>query len=278
VAVINVTIEFEFTPQVAVSESQRSAYLAFAMRTARLAGAATLPYFRAEIKVENKLSDGRFDPVTQADKSAEAAIRRSIEDEYPEHGIMGEEFGFKPGNGLTWVIDPIDGTRAFMSGMLHWGVLLGLFDGEDPVLGVMYQPYTDELFAGDGSEAFLYRGNNIRRLTTGNCSSLGDAVLATTGSDWFRGEDALKFQALRDAARMCRYGGDCYLFAMVAMGYVHLGTDGNLNSYDILPLVPIIRGAGGVVTDYEGGNPSLGGTILASANAALHESALSLIA
>lgn len=277
-AVINVTIEFGFTPQVAVSESQRSAYLAFAMRTARLAGAATLPYFRAEIEVENKLSDGRFDPVTQADKSAEAAIRSAIEDEYPEHGIMGEEFGFKSGNGLTWVIDPIDGTRAFMSGMLHWGVLLGLFDGEDPVLGVMYQPYTDELFAGDGSEAFLYRGENVRRLTTGKCSSLSDAVLVTTGPDWFSAEDAARFRALRDAVRMYRYGGDCYLYAMVAMGYVHFGTDASLNSYDILPLVPIVRGAGGVVSNYEGGNPCLGGTVLASANAALHELALSLIA
>lgn len=271
-------IEFGFTSRVAVSESERAAYLAFAMRTARLAGAATLPYFRADIEIENKLSDGRFDPVTQADKSAETAIRRAIEEEYPEHGIMGEEFGFQSGCGLTWVIDPIDGTRAFMSGMLHWGVLLGLFDGEEPILGVMYQPYTDELFAGDGSEAYLYRGGVVRRLTTGDCSTLDGAVLATTGPNWFKGEEAAKFEALRDAARMCRYGGDCYLFAMVAMGYVHIGTDGNLNPYDILPLVPIIRGAGGVVTTYDGGNPSLGGTILASANAELHELALSLIA
>ena len=139
---------FDHTPAVVVTAAARFEYLEFAKAVARLAGAAILPYFRTSavgMRLENKAADG-FDPVTRADREAEQVIRQRINQTYPEHGIYGEEFGLQIGNGLTWVIDPIDGTRAFMSGMLHWGVLLALFDGENPIVGVLYQPYTDELF------------------------------------------------------------------------------------------------------------------------------------
>ncbi len=252
--------------------------LDFAERTVKAAGEAILPYFRADVGIENKLSNGKFDPVTEGDKAGERLIREAIEREFPEHGIYGEEYGYKPGNGLTWVIDPIDGTRAFMSGMLHWGVLLGLFDGEEAIVGAMYQPYTDELFSGDSQQAFFTRGNLRRQLSTSSCQDVSSAVLATTGYDWFDAQSLAQFEQLRNRVQLCRLGGDCYLYGMLAMGYVHIGTDGSLNPYDIQAIIPIVRGAGGVITTYDGGNPSMGGNVIASANAELHRQALAVLA
>ena len=158
--------EFGHTPKVAISDDQHEEYLQFARSAVRAAGRVILPYFRSGVQVTNKLDIGGFDPVTMADQAGERAIREAIELAYPEHGIFGEEYGFNPGNGLTWVIDPIDGTRAFMTGMLHWGVLLALFDGDSPGVGALYQPYTDELFSGDGDAAGLERGGNRQALAT----------------------------------------------------------------------------------------------------------------
>ena len=265
---------FGYGPKASVSDADRSEFLEFAKRVARLAGDATLPYFRADATVENKLSDGRFDPVTEADRAAETVIREALAQSYPSHGVYGEEFGYQSGNGLTWVIDPIDGTRAFMSGMLHWGVLLALFDGETPIVGVMHQPYTGEVFAGDGNHATFERGGAQRILRTSACNDLSEAVLATTGVDWFGRDERTQFERLREKVQLCRIGGDCYLFAIAAMGYIHLASDASLNAYDIQALVPIIRGAGGVITTYDGGDPSMGGTVLASANEVLHQRAL----
>jgi histidinol-phosphatase len=272
-----VTDNFGYSEKVSVSAADKAVFLEFAQRTVKAAGAVTLPFFRAAVEIENKLSNGRFDPVTEADKAAEHVIRDALAKEFPTHGIYGEEFGYQKGNGLTWVIDPIDGTRAFMSGMLHWGVLLGLFDGDVPIVGAMYQPYTDELFSGDGEQAFFSRGGEIRQLRTSSCDELSKAVLGTTGVDWFVGDARAQFDRLRGEAQLCRMGGDCYIYSIVAMGYMHIGTDGSLNPYDIQALVPIVQGAGGVVTTYDGGNPSMGGTVLASANAALHRQALEAI-
>jgi histidinol phosphatase-like enzyme (inositol monophosphatase family) len=269
---------FGYSDKVSVSAADKAAFLTFAAQTVKAAGAVTLPYFRADITVQNKLSDGRFDPVTEADKAAETVIRDALARTYPSHGVFGEEFGHISGNGLTWVIDPIDGTRAFMSGMLHWGVLLALFDGETPILGAMYQPYTDELFVGDGEQAFFTRGAEHRRLRTSSCEDVSQAVLATTGIDWFADRERAQFDRLRAQAQLCRVGGDCYIYGIVAMGYVHLGTDASLNPYDIQALIPIVQGAGGVVTTYEGGNASMGGAVLASANPTLHAKALDLLA
>lgn len=246
----------------------------FAKRTVQAAGAATLPFFRSDVEVHNKAGDGHFDPVTEADRAAETVIREALASQFPSHGIFGEEYGYQRGNGLTWVIDPIDGTRAFMTGMLHWGVLLGLFDGEVPIVGAMYQPYTQELFYGDGEQAFFAQGDAERQMHTSSCDELGDAVLATTGFDWFTQEDRARFDQLRDNVQLCRVGGDCYIYGLVAMGHVHLGTDASLNPYDIQALIPIVQGAGGVVSTYDGGNASMGGAVLASANEALHVKAL----
>ncbi len=267
----------QFSPAVAVSAPQRIELLEFAKAAAIEAGASTLPFFRTETIIENKLSDGGFDPVTEADKAAELVLRERIRARYPAHGICGEEFGLEEGDGLTWVIDPIDGTRAFMSGMLHWGLLLGLFNGERPVVGVMYQPYTGELWSGDGSRAEFQRGDLVRALHTRDCLQLDQAVLTTTSPKYFRGAESEGFHRLESEVKLSKYGGDCYIYGMLAMGFVDLATDGTLNPYDIQGLIPIIEGAGGVVSTYAGENPSLGGTVLASANETLHRRALEVL-
>ena len=267
---------FNYTPAVVVTAAARSEYLEFAKAVARLAGAAILPYFRTSavgMRLENKAADG-FDPVTRADREAEQVIRQRINQTYPEHGIYGEEFGLQIGNGLTWVIDPIDGTRAFMSGMLHWGVLLALFDGENPIVGVLYQPYTDELFFGDGVSAGMQHAGHERPLKTASVTDLAAATTCTTGTHWLAAEQRAQYAGLAASARLNCTGGDCYLFALVAMGQMHIGVDGSLNPYDIQALIPIIRGAGGVITTWDGGNPSMGGNVVASANATLHAQAL----
>ncbi len=268
--------QFGFTDPVSVSLKHQADLAEFAGRAVRQAGAATLPYFRTGVQVDNKLDDG-FDPVTEADRAAERVIREQLAAHYPEHGILGEEYGYEPGNGLTWVIDPIDGTRAFMSGMLHWGVLLGLFDGQQPIVGAMYQPFVDELFTGYSNQAFYERNGHRQQLRTSTCSELSDAVLATTGVEWFEPKERSQFERLREKVRMYRFGGDCYLHAIVAMGFVDVGTDAGLNAYDIQGLIPIVRAAGGVVSTYEGGNPAMGGAVVTCANEALHAQVLDAI-
>lgn len=268
---------FGYTSKISVNQTQKAQFLEFAGATARLAGAQTLPFFRVNTDVENKRTDGHFDPVTEADRTAERTIRDAIERTFPNHGIYGEEYGHKPGNGLTWVIDPIDGTRAFMSGMLHWGVLVALFDGEIPIIGAMYQPYTDELFLGDGEVTHLIRGQQKRVLHTSTCEDISSARLATTGYDWFSADDLARFEHLKSAVQAYRLGGDCYLYGAVAMGSVHIGTDASLNAYDIQALIPIVNGAGGVVTTYDGGNPSMGGAVVATANPILHRQVLTVL-
>jgi myo-inositol-1(or 4)-monophosphatase len=260
-----------------VSDAQRVELLEFALELAARAGQATLPYFRTDMEVENKLSDGRFDPVTAADRDAETIIREGIQKTFPEHGMFGEEFGFSAGNGLTWVIDPIDGTRAFMSGMLHWGVLLALFDGQRPILGVMHQPFTREYFAGDCYNAHYHCGDESRALKVRSCSNLDEAVLTTTSPRLFTMQEHDAFARLESKAKLTRYGGDCYIYAMLSMGQVDLATDSSLKPYDIQALMPIIQGAGGVVSTADGGDACMGGFVIAAGSAELHAQALAVI-
>ncbi|MDA1076625.1 MAG: histidinol-phosphatase [Proteobacteria bacterium] len=271
-------MRFEYSDPVTVSAAQISEMLSFARKVAVQAGAATLQYFRTSLDVQNKLADGRFDPVTQADRAAENVIRQAVEQTYPEHGIYGEEFGYQAGNGLTWVIDPIDGTRAFMSGMVHWGVLLGLFDGQKPVLGVMVQPFTGEVFSGDSLHAWYESDAQQSVMQVRKCPHLDQAVLASCGPQYMKpGVEREAFARLESAAMMTRYGGDCYLYAMLAMGHLDVVVDANLNAYDVQALIPIIRGAGGVATTWSGDDPSMGGSFLASGNKVIHQQALKII-
>jgi len=241
------------------------------------AGSATLQHFRSQLSVQNKAGPGAFDPVTQADKLAETIIREGLTEKFPTHSIVGEEFGGEIGAGPTWIIDPIDGTRSFMSGMLHWGVLLGFYDQGEPQFGAMYQPFTEELFWGDNSSAFYQRGETTRELKVSSCESLALATLAATGPEMFSGDEVPRFEAVRDTARQIRFGGDCYLYALIAMGQIDIGVESGLQPYDIAALIPIIRGAGGQVTNWRGESAAMGGQILASGDARVHEEALKLL-
>ncbi|MBV1906948.1 MAG: inositol monophosphatase family protein [Pseudomonadales bacterium] len=261
----SVKVKLAYRPKTAVSESELTKYKAFALELAELGGAAALPYFRNKYEVENKLGEADFDPVTIADKSAELSMRKAIEFRYPSHAIYGEEHGLTPGSDLTWVLDPIDGTRAFITGMLHWGVLVALFDGEEPIIGVMHQPFTNEFFVGDNYSAEYIKGVQHRTLQVRSCGSIREAVLASTGPQFFSKEEELgAFLELEQSVRLLRYGGDCYIYCMLAMGQLDLVAEAGLSPYDIQALIPIIRGAGGHIATWDDKNPSMGGRILAA--------------
>ena len=253
----------------------RAEYLEFACRLARLAGDAILPQFRRPLAVDNKKAGTDYDPVTEADRAAERAMREVIRKHYPAHGILGEEFGFERGDGLTWVLDPIDGTRGFVMGLLHWGTLVALFDGQRPVVGAIRQPVLDETFAGDGARAIYTRAGEERALATRPCPELGEALAGTTAPELFRtGRQVSGLGRIRQLARGMRYGTDCYLYAMLAMGLADLVIEANLKPYDVQALIPVVEGAGGVITDWAGGNPAMGGEVLATGDARLHERVL----
>lgn len=261
-----------------VSPEERAAYLDFAIGLAAKAGEVILPQFRRRLAIESK-AESDYDPVTEADRAAERAMREAIRRRYPDHGILGEEFGHRPGEGLTWVLDPIDGTRGFVMGLLHWGTLVALFDGQRPVVGVIRQPVLDETFAGDGSRAVFVQGGGSRPLVARPCSELGDALAGTTTPDMFRtAREREALGRIEGAARGMRYGTDCYLYAMLAMGHADLVLETRLKPYDVQALIPVVEGAGGVITDWRGGNPAMGGDVLAAGDPRVHEQALACLA
>jgi myo-inositol-1(or 4)-monophosphatase len=253
-------------------------FVRFAHQLADEAGAAIRPHFRGAGKVSNK-ADHCFDPVTEADRGAEAAMRALIEAAFPDHGISGEEFPDKPAQGpFRWVLDPIDGTKAFIIGMPIWGTLIGLTKDDRPVIGMMDQPYLGERFwnAADGARFRSRQGED--RIRTRRCVTLSDAILGATTPDMFKDGELERFRNLSGACRMTRFGGDCYLYCMLAMGLIDIVAEAHLKPFDIAPLVPIIEAAGGVVTTWDGGDPANGGQILAVGDPALHAATLRALA
>jgi len=251
---------------------------AFIEDLANRAGEAILPFFRTGLSVTDKSEHQVFDPVTEADRAGETIIRMRIRETFPAHGILGEEFGTdNPDAEYVWVIDPIDGTRAFICGIPLWGTLIGLTRGGTPVLGVMNQPFTGEFFIGDGREASFRHAGKTRRITTRRCESLESAYLATTNPLLFSQEEQPRFDALSAKVRLSRYGTDCYAYCMLAAGLVDIVVEAGLKPYDIVPLIPIIEGAGGVVTTWDGKPATSGGAIVASGDPALHAQALKLL-
>jgi histidinol-phosphatase len=237
----------------------------------------TLPRFRIRLEIENKL-EGGFDPVTAADKAAEAAIRALIRQHYPDHGILGEEEApLNPDAEYCWHIDPVDGTRAFICGLPSWGTLIGLARNRIPVAGVMHQPYTGEFFLADGTGSFHIRDDNRSSLMTSSVSALEQAKLMTTSPAIFSVVDKPRYQALETRVKLARYGFDCYAYAMLASGHIDLVVESELKSYDIAPLIPVIEQAGGVVTTWDGDSAINGGRIVAAANGALHARALEVL-
>ncbi len=237
----------------------------------------TLRYFRQSLEVDNKLATG-FDPVTIADRECEAYIDQALQCLLPAHGMFGEESGYRAGGDFTWVVDPIDGTRSFICGVPLWGTLMALNNGAEPILGGMYQPWSDELFIGSMLGAFLHRGGVQSRLQTSAVTAVSDAKVACTALDIFA-PDALRcFQALASDARLVRFGTDCYGYALLAQGGVDLVVEDGLQPYDIQALIPIIEAAGGVISNWQGGSAALGGSVVAAANATLHADAMRYLA
>ena len=254
------------------------ALAAFLDRLAVVASDSIMPHFRAQTSVEDK-GGGRFDPVTIADRAAEAAMRRLIGETYPEHGIVGEEYGPERADAeFVWVLDPVDGTRAFITGLPVWGTLIGLLWRGRPVLGMMAQPFTGERFAGDCSRAW-YRGpSGPAALATRPCASLADAALFTTTPALFSAADRPAYDRVEAAVRLARYGCDCYAYCMVAAGHADIVVESELQPYDIVALIPIIEGAGGRVTDWQGKSAAGGGRVVASGDRRLHDLVLAKLA
>ncbi|MGE0386401.1 MAG: histidinol-phosphatase [Gammaproteobacteria bacterium] len=251
----------------------------FAHRLAEAAGAVILPYFRARLQVDSK-GDGRnFDPVTAADRAAERMMRDMIAGRYPQHGILGEEFGIENGEAaLRWVLDPIDGTRAFISGLPLWGTLIALCEGNEPIVGCMNQPYLDERFLGTADGAFMHMRGVTSRIVTRPCATPADAVLYATDPAMFRqpGERAA-FDRVAAQARLTRFGGDCYAYCMLAAGQIDLIVEADLKFYDIAALIPIIERAGGIVTDWQGRRAFDSGRVVAAGDVRCHAAALELL-
>lgn len=252
----------------------------FAHDLADLSAAAILPYFRRSLIVKNKHAGGGFDPVTAADRAAERVIRAEIANRFPEHGVLGEEFAALEGAGrYQWIVDPIDGTRAFIMGSPLWGTLIGLVDNSKPVLGLMDQPFTRERFWADRRTARM-RGpdGKTRRLKTRSCSGLAEAVLTSTHPDLFSSPDErAAFSRVKGRARMTRYGGDCYGYCLLAAGFVDAVVEAGLKPHDVAALIPIIESAGGRITTWDNKSALQGGRILATGDQRVHREALSLL-
>ena len=229
----------------------------FALDLARAAGASILPLFRVENGLEDKGGpQGRaFDPVTAADRGAEAAIRAAVAARFPEHGVLGEEYGADRTDAeFVWVVDPIDGTRGFIAGAPLWTTLIALRYRGEPVVGVIAQPYLDEYFIGTALGSRLVRQGSSQTLAVRPCPQLTGAILGTTDpASYFTGAETAAFNQVRAAAKLTRLGGDAYFYALVAMGTMDLVIEGAaLKPWDIEAAVPLLAGAGGLVTDWRG--------------------------
>lgn len=250
---------------------------AFFDRLADAASAETLPRFRAGIDVVNKQAGG-FDPVTEGDRAAETAIRALIEEHFPDHGILGEEhesIGLDRDN--VWVIDPIDGTRAFISGLPTWGTLIGLYEKGRAKMGLIEQPFTGERYFADGTRT-IYRGpDGERAVRVRDCGTLSNATLFTTSPHIFQGREADLYRAVEEKTRLFRYGVDCYAYALLAGGHIDLVIESGLKPYDVGGVIPVVEQAGGIMTSWDGGRPEMGGTVIAAGSRAVHEEALKLL-
>lgn len=247
----------------------------FVHQLATVSGEAILPFFRTALGVEDKSCGRAFDPVTEADRAAEQAMRHLIRRTFPEHGIIGEEFeNLNTDSPYVWALDPIDGTKSFIAGLPAWGTLIGLLKDGDPVYGMMHQPFIGERFFGDGGVA-RYRGPvGERVLRTRACDRLEDAILFTTSPRLMNAPDRAAFSGVEEVVKLSRYGGDCYAYCMVAAGLVDLVIETGLKDHDVIALIPIIEGAGGIVTSWEGGPAAGGGRVVAAGSRKVHEAAL----
>ncbi len=252
-------------------------FSSFVDQLADVSGETILPFFRTALAVDNKKSGG-FDPVTAADRAAEQSMRAIIAKNFPGHGVIGEEYGTeRTGAEYVWVLDPIDGTKSFITGMVAWGTLIGLMRFGEPVFGMMNQPFTREKFSGDGGAAH-YRGPvGSRALHVRACASVDNAILSTTSPLLMKKADRAAYGRLENAVKLSRYGGDCYAYCMLAAGLIDLIVETEIKPHDIVPLIPVITGAGGIVTTWENSPAQSGGRIVAAGDKRVHEAALEIL-
>lgn len=239
---------------------------------------AILPYFRADgLSAETKETDW-FDPVTEADRAAERAMRAILRDQRPGDGILGEEYGHSASEtGLTWVLDPIDGTRGFLAGTPTWGVLIAVSDDTGPIYGLIDQPYIGERFEGGLGRKDVSGPLGTRPLGVKGDAPLSDAILFTTFPEVGTEAEGAAFRAVADQVKLTRYGTDCYAYALLAAGQIDLVIEAGLQTYDIQAPIAVIEGAGGIVTDWSGGPVHKGGRALAAAGKEQHQAALEIM-
>jgi myo-inositol-1(or 4)-monophosphatase len=256
---------------------------AFVAELAKASGEAIRPFFRTTLTMRDKSGGGAFDPVTEADRAAETTMRQMIMDTFPAHGIIGEEFPDHQADAeFVWVLDPIDGTKSFVSGFPTWGTLICLEHNGVPAYGLMHQPFIRERFAGDGARA-SWAGLNahgtetLHHLRTRPCALLAEAITMTTSPALLSPDERERYAAVEAQARLARYGGDCYIYCMVAAGHVDLVVESGLKPYDVAALIPIVKGAGGVITNWSGDDVSKGGQVIAAGDPRIHEAALKLL-
>ena len=257
-----------------MSEIEPDAFLAFALSLADAAGDVIRPYFRKPLAIRDKAD---LTPVTAADRAAEETMRALIEERFPEHGILGEEFGrVREDAEFVWSLDPIDGTKSFISGVPLFGTLIALTRGGRSILGVIDQPILRERWVGAVGRPTTLNGAAIRCRA---CPVLAAATLFATTPDMFKGEDAASFARVSDKVKLTRFGADCYAYGLVATGFVDLVLEASLEPYDFCAMVPIVEGAGGVATDWRGANLDLAsdGRILVAGDRRAHEAVLALL-
>lgn len=249
-------------------------YKSFADKLADAAARITLANFRKPVEIENKDIDGAFDPVTAADKAAEQAMRALIAQQYPDHAIIGEEYDSVSGNSkFSWVLDPIDGTRAYIMGLPTWGTLIALLYNGEPVIGIIDQPYTKERFVGTPNGTTL----NGKAITCRSCNSLGEALLSTTAFNSFTNSEQQAYLKLAGTVKLNRGEYDCYAYAMLAHGMIDIVAEAGMKIVDIMALIPVIRGAGGFVSNWHGGDVCDDGRLLACGDANIHRDAIALL-
>jgi inositol-phosphate phosphatase/L-galactose 1-phosphate phosphatase/histidinol-phosphatase len=250
-------------------------FLALARDLADAAGEAIRPYFRQSIAVDDKAD---LSPVTIADRAAEAAMRRLIAARFPDHGVIGEEYGREREDAeFVWVLDPIDGTKSFISGVPLFGTLIALARHGRPILGIIDQPISRERWIGAQRRPTTLNGTALRCRP---CASLAAATVFATSPDMFGGDDAAAFGRVHAAAKLTRFGADCYAYGLLALGCIDLVIEASLKPYDFSAMLPIIEGAGGIATDWQGAPLTIAsdGRVLVAGDRHAHEQALRLLA
>ena len=262
-----------------VSATEADQIVATAHALADAARVATLQHFRTPgLSAENK-EIARFDPVTVADRLSEQRMREILAERRPDDGILGEEFGPVVGtSGLTWVLDPIDGTRSYLSGTPTWGVLIAVRDAAGPIYGIIDQPYIGERFEGGLGRAEVVGPMGKAALKVRPARPLSEAILFTTFPEVGSVAEGAAFRRVAERAKLVRYGLDCYAYALIAAGQIDLVIEAGLQASDVQAPIAVIEAAGGVMTDWQGGQVHEGGQVLAASCKALHEEALALLA